>query len=318
MPRIPLATDLKTRTGAPEGKDARIKNAYVETRGGQSVVRKRPIAQGGISVATIGSIAQGGIGFTTYSGGSSSSGLFFLSGDTQSTYTGDGTTWNVETNYVTGDHVTKNWKDYWAIDNNIANDPSVSPTHWSPVPTFYTPPAISYHNGTQQNTNGGWGWSTLFAAFDIANICTSINLVPRLLNYNVSPYGGQVDWYNSSGVFQTTSVVNIYDPMQANGLAVYEMIAAVSTNAGVVIATWPNGGGTLRLVLATNSTYSVLADIAAASTSPGATLLFRFRMNADNLGNCYILETSRSLLSTTKKISSAGVVTDLGVVPLPS
>lgn len=161
MPRLPLATDLKTRTGAPD-KDARIKNAYVETRGGQSVVRKRPIAQGGISVATVGSIAQGGIGFTTYSGGSSSSGLFFLAGDTQSTYTGDGTTWNVGTNYVTGDHVTKNWKDYWAIDNNIANDPSVSPTHWSPtyVPAVPAVPPYEPTSWTLRTISAGY-WTKI-------------------------------------------------------------------------------------------------------------------------------------------------------------
>lgn len=60
--RINLSTDLKTRTGAPSTKDARQVNSYVEIKGDQSVVRKRPAAQGGIAVGT--GTAQGGIGLT--------------------------------------------------------------------------------------------------------------------------------------------------------------------------------------------------------------------------------------------------------------
>jgi len=56
--KLNLATDIKTRTGAPD-KDARLKNAYVEVRGDQSVVRKRPIAKAGI--VTVVGVAQGGI-----------------------------------------------------------------------------------------------------------------------------------------------------------------------------------------------------------------------------------------------------------------
>lgn len=60
--RIPLATTYKTRTGAPQGKDARLKNCYVEVKGNEPFVRKRPAAGGG---ATIGSgTAQGGIAIT--------------------------------------------------------------------------------------------------------------------------------------------------------------------------------------------------------------------------------------------------------------
>ncbi len=56
--RIPLATDYKARTGNPD-KDARLKNSYVEVKGEQSVVRKRPAITFN---ATIGSgTAQGGI-----------------------------------------------------------------------------------------------------------------------------------------------------------------------------------------------------------------------------------------------------------------
>jgi len=58
--RIPLPTTLKTRTGAPSDKDARQKNSYVETKGEEAIVRKRPSAQGGIATGT--GIAQGGIG----------------------------------------------------------------------------------------------------------------------------------------------------------------------------------------------------------------------------------------------------------------
>jgi len=57
--RIPLPTDIKTRTGAPD-KDARLKNSYVETKGEEAIVRKRPSAQGGIAVGA--GVAQGGIG----------------------------------------------------------------------------------------------------------------------------------------------------------------------------------------------------------------------------------------------------------------
>lgn len=138
--RILLATDIKTRTGAPD-KDARIKNAYVETRGDQSVVRKRPIAQGGISVATVGSIAQGGIAYTTSSGGN---GVFFLNGDTQGTYTGDGTTWSAATNYSIGDHVTVDWADYWALTDNINQNPTTNPDDWSPEPVPEVPFAGTY------------------------------------------------------------------------------------------------------------------------------------------------------------------------------
>lgn len=56
--RLPLPTDLKTRTGAPD-KDARLKNCYVEER--TNAVRKRCCAAGGIQAGT--GIAQGGIAF---------------------------------------------------------------------------------------------------------------------------------------------------------------------------------------------------------------------------------------------------------------
>lgn len=224
MTRLNLATDLKTRTGAPD-KDARIKNAYVETRDGQSVVRKRPIAQGGISVATVGSIAQGGIGFTNYSGGSSSSGLFFLAGDTQSTYTGDGTTWNVGTNYVIGDHVTKNWKDYWAIDNNIANDPSVSPAHWS---TTYVPavPSIfpSAWTARTLNASGLWDFITYGTKFIVSSNSAS---------YQYSTDG--ISWAtgtNASTIGMTAYGNSVYLAMASGGGSYTKSSDGISWSAG--------------------------------------------------------------------------------------
>jgi len=62
MTRINLATDLKTRTGAPD-KDARLKNCYVEVRGDQSAVRRRASCQSDGDVIVAGT-AQGGIGVT--------------------------------------------------------------------------------------------------------------------------------------------------------------------------------------------------------------------------------------------------------------
>ena len=62
--RLPLATDLKARVGAPD-KDARIKNGIIEIRGESSVVRQRP----GVSEALateLGLFAQGGMMFGDY------------------------------------------------------------------------------------------------------------------------------------------------------------------------------------------------------------------------------------------------------------
>ena len=62
MSRIPLSTDLKTRTGAPD-KDARLRNCYVEVRGDQSAIRRRASCQSDGDVIVAGT-AQGGIGVT--------------------------------------------------------------------------------------------------------------------------------------------------------------------------------------------------------------------------------------------------------------
>lgn len=138
MSRIQLATDLKTRTGVPD-KDARLKNAYVEGRGDpqspdyQTIVRKRPIAQGGVAVGT--GTAQGGIGFNI---GSTPYFIGFWS-DTLVNYTGGGTTWNSGAGYVVGDHVTENFVDYWANNDNTNSQPPNS--NWS---TSFVPSIIRY------------------------------------------------------------------------------------------------------------------------------------------------------------------------------
>lgn len=134
--RIPLATNLKTRTGAPSTKDARQVNSYMEIKGEQAAVRKRPAAQGGISVGT--GTAQGGIGFSI--GGTP----YFIGfwGDTMQTYTGSGTSWSSGANYLTGDHVAVNFVDYWALNNNTNSQPPSS--NWSRTYVPAVPVVITY------------------------------------------------------------------------------------------------------------------------------------------------------------------------------
>lgn len=59
--RLDLATDIKTRPSAPD-KDARLTNAYVEVKNGQTVVRKRTGIDNAATV--LAGQAQGGIGTT--------------------------------------------------------------------------------------------------------------------------------------------------------------------------------------------------------------------------------------------------------------
>lgn len=107
MSRIPISTDLKTRTGAPD-KDARLKNCYVETKGEQSVVRKRPIAQGGVTTGP--GIAQGGCG------------LVIINGDELYPIP-IGTTCSGATTYQIGDMVTVDFVNYWAVTDHVGNCP---------------------------------------------------------------------------------------------------------------------------------------------------------------------------------------------------
>jgi hypothetical protein len=146
MSRIPLATDIKTRTGAPAGKDARLVNSYIETKGEQSVVRKRLIAQGGV-LTKLGT-AQGGIGITI----NDIEYVIVVNEDTLNKYDETYfTDWDVGTPYKTGDKVVVDFVDYWALDDNTGNDPTISPTHWSEeyVPAVYpVPPVSSWTVGT--------------------------------------------------------------------------------------------------------------------------------------------------------------------------
>ena len=143
--RIPLPTDLKTRTGAPSDKDARQKNSYVETRGEEAIVRKRPSAQGGIPIGT--GVAQGGIGLNI-------NGTPYFIGfwaDTMQPYTGGGTSWNAGTQYFQGMSVSNNFEDYYATPEseespNINQTPSSSSPYWSrsyvpSVPRYTTTPS---------------------------------------------------------------------------------------------------------------------------------------------------------------------------------
>lgn len=148
--RLPIATDLKTRTGAPD-KDARLKNCYVESKGPvndpnnppQTAVRKRPIAQGGVSVGT--GTAQGGIGF--YIGSTP----YFIGfwGDILYNYIGNGTNWNSGTTYPQGSMVSYNFVNYWSVDDssttptpNVNNNPTTTPSRWRSTPTYCVSPVI--------------------------------------------------------------------------------------------------------------------------------------------------------------------------------
>jgi hypothetical protein len=129
--RIPLPTDLKTRTGAPD-KDARQKNSYVETKGEGAIVRKRPSAQGGIPIGT--GVAQGGIGINI-NGTPSVIGFW---GDTMQTYTGGGTSWDSSVSYIYGSMVSVDFEDYYGKDvtPNIDKPPKSNPTYWTKTPTL--------------------------------------------------------------------------------------------------------------------------------------------------------------------------------------
>jgi len=171
MTRLPIATDLKTRTGVPAGKDARLNNAYVETKGEQSVVRRRPSAQGGIAVGT--GTAQGGIGLTI-NGTPTFIGFW---GDVLQTYTGSGTSWLTGSFYLQGDHVTSGFQDFWASGDNQGNDPTTSPSYWSstyvpPVPRFtQTGSTNTVSTGESTVTAGGFNTTTrIYTTRDSGNV----------------------------------------------------------------------------------------------------------------------------------------------------
>ena len=167
--RLPLATSLKTRTGAPEGKDARLKNCYVETRGDQSIVRKRAIAQGGISIASVGTISQGGIEIII----NNQQYIINIFGDVikpygpaggSTPYQTSGSTsnwgqWDSGTSYNTGDSATQGGTTYYATSPNVNQNPTSAGSPWSPDPV--DPPAAT-HIYAQVTGTGLWFGSTPF------------------------------------------------------------------------------------------------------------------------------------------------------------
>lgn len=144
--RIPLATTIKTRTGVPAGKDARLVNSYAEVKGEQSVVRKRPCCRGGVSVGT--GTAQGGIGFTL----NGTDYLYTFNGDTgaldtlasiASTLTNIGN-WSASTSYLIGEYIEvldplddpfnpqlPRIRKYSLVQPNLNKSPDVYPNLWS-------------------------------------------------------------------------------------------------------------------------------------------------------------------------------------------
>lgn len=162
MSRIPLATDLKTRTGAPSTKDARQVNSYMEIKGEQAAVRKRPAAQGGITTG-IGT-AQGGIGLTIngtpYFIGFWSDTLYSATNATLSN--GGLYGWSSTTSYVIGDFVdfiasppldpfaSPSIVRYYAMGPNTNKSPALYPNYWatSPAPsTRYFAQGVEYVGG---------------------------------------------------------------------------------------------------------------------------------------------------------------------------
>ena len=143
MTRIHLASNLKTRTGAPSTKDARIQNGYIEVKGNDSAVRKRPAAQGGVSVGT--GQAQGGIGLNI--GGTPY--IYTVNGDVGALNTSSiGTTWSSGTSYLIGDIVAYGFVNYWAKINNTNSNPTTNPADWSTsympaIPSTFSPTILS-------------------------------------------------------------------------------------------------------------------------------------------------------------------------------
>lgn len=167
--RIPLATPLKTRTG-DTSKDARLKNAYAEVKGEQSVVRHRPSARGGVEVGT--GTAQGGIGLNI-NGTDTFIGFW---GDTLTSYTGSGTSWASGTSYSIGDKVSYGWVDYWALTDHSGSTPPSSDWSTSYVPAvpfagtyatlLYGTSNLEYNRSNITKSSGKWYWEVTITADD--------------------------------------------------------------------------------------------------------------------------------------------------------
>jgi len=189
MTRLPLATDLKTRTGVPAGKDARLNNAYVETKGDQSVVRRRPSAQGGIAVGT--GTAQGGIGFTI---GSTPYFIGFW-GDVLQTYTGSGTSWSSSVYYPRGTHITLDFADYWAANDNVNSQPtpSGSNANWSKNFVSYSYPRYTF-SSTSFPTCG-----TGFPTVDALGACALTKITGIFAPYFYDGFDANFMYFHGTG-----------------------------------------------------------------------------------------------------------------------
>jgi len=179
--RIPLATDLKTRTGAPSTKDARLTNSYAELKGQQSVVRKRPAGAGGIPIGT--GQAQGGIGFSL--GGTNY--LYTLNGDISATNTLAtlNPSWNVATSYGIGamvyyppvsDPFDPTATPYYALIANTGVTPT-DPLYWSPTPIGTTRYIGNYNtiDGPQTASIASAGYAA-WLANELYQSCATKNI----------------------------------------------------------------------------------------------------------------------------------------------
>lgn len=207
--RIPLSTDLKTRTGAPNEKDARQKNSYIEIKGEDAIVRKRPSAQGGVSVGT--GTAQGGYGLV----------LFWSDVAYPITFS-TLTTCNNATNYVQGDHVTVEAVDYWATTSTVNTCPAGGAYggDWS---TTYVPPTAKTYATWDPDNLGTY--VTLSGSDLIADIyLTSATGISYNTRSNIGKSSGK--WYWE---YTLTTCDDIY----ASGVAFNSAVipSSASTNA---------------------------------------------------------------------------------------
>lgn len=147
--RLPLATDYKTRTNAPD-KDAKLRNSYIEAKNGQAGVRKRPTAQGGIAVGT--GVAQGGIGLTI----AGTNYVYLVYGDVGTLYSGAGADWTNGANYVAGP-LTSNWTNY-SSGLIVYYSYSDKPIIWTG--TYYIMLGYSLAGAAVFSSTDGHTWST--------------------------------------------------------------------------------------------------------------------------------------------------------------
>jgi len=237
--KISIASDLKTRTGAPD-KDARIKNGYIEVAAdGSAALRRRPSVHGGVPSVSGGGAGQGqgGIGFSnggvsylitivgdTANGSAMTSSSTSITPSTASV----GTTWSSSTTYAIGDHVVVNFVDYWASAASTSQTPSSSSSYWSTtfVPSVYLPityatwnPAdktfygvLSANNLTIHDANtyavrstiskssGKWYWEYTIGQFDNVNNFMMLGIATSLADLANSQIGFDIyGWAYAEG-----------------------------------------------------------------------------------------------------------------------